>query len=101
MVEWMPTGSRPTTNSFRFVGTAIELVTDDAVKFSRASIVPEVGNTLLSVSRMTFLGVSFAPSPSEILMRAISGLNVKCTGSWVVASLISNGSSQMFVYMKS
>ena len=34
-------------------------------------------------------------------IEVIGGCNVKCTGSWVVASLISNGSSQMFVYMKS
>ena len=100
-VEWMLTGSRPITNSFCPVGMEIALVTDEAVKFPRASIVPAVGRTLASVSSMIFLGVSLAPSPSVIFRRAISGLKVKLTGSTVEVSLTLKGSSQMFVYMKS
>ena len=64
-------------------------------------MVPAVGRTLASVSSMIFRGVSLAPSPSEILIRAISGLKVKLTGRTVEVSLTVKDSSQMFVYMKS
>ena len=57
--------------------------------------------TTALVLMMIFLGVSLLSSPRLILIRAISGLNVKLTGSTFVSSLISNGVSQTFVYMKS
>ena len=101
IVEWMLTGSMPIVNSFRSVGMVIELVADDAVKLPRRSIVPAVGITSPLVLMMIFLGVSLLSSPRLILMRAISGRKVKLTGSTVESSLISNGVSQTFVYMKS
>ena len=57
--------------------------------------------TTALVLMMIFLGVSLLSSPRLILMRAISGRKVKLTGSTVESSLISNGVSQTFVYMKS